>query len=163
MQIPVNQAINVLGSEKFSLSQIQNLLMRYHFLDTISHMKPDAINGRIDTISGDPRARSTVDNLALLSTTSPRPWLAIRKMLRWFHAGAVLVTLSVLLDALEYTNDVLNATPSGLALTAGKRELVEAPFYDCIRQESSSWSFYEIILGLSFTDSFSRTVKLLPR
>ena len=132
-QIPVDLAKNVLGSGKFSRSQIQNLLMRYHFLDTVSHMKPDAINGRIDTISADPRTRSMVDSLAIIYTTSPRSWLAIRKMFRWFHASELLVTLSVLLDALVYTNVILNAIPSALELTAGERKLVEAAFYDCVK------------------------------
>ena len=96
-------------------------------------MKADAINGRIDTVSANPRVRLMVDSLALIYKTSPRSWLAIRKMLRWFHASEMLVTLSVLLDALVYTNGILNAKPSDLALTTGEPKLLEAPFYDCIK------------------------------
>ena len=132
-QIPIDLAFNVLQSGNFPLFQIQNLLMRYHFLDTVSHMKPDAINGRIHTMTADLMARSTVDSLALMYTTSPRPWLKIRKMLQSFNASDILVTLSVLLDAFMYTNDILNAIPSVFALAAGERKLVEAPFYDCIK------------------------------
>lgn len=132
-QTPMDLAVNVLASGSFSLPQIQHLLLRYHFLITISRMKPDAINGRIDTVTADPRARSTVDSLALIYTTSPRPWLEIRKMLRFLNASEILVTLSVLLDALVDTDDLLNAKPSTLALTADERKLVEEPFYDCIK------------------------------
>ena len=136
--------------------------MRYHFLDTVCYMKPEVINSRNETICAW-SPRSTLDSLALNHTTSPRPWLAIRKRLRWFQASVQLVTLSVLLDALLYTNDISNAIPRGLALTAGERNLVEAPFYDCINARKLVMVLLERRSGLSFTASYPRTVKLLAR
>ena len=95
-------------------------------------MKSDVIKSHIDSICAEPLTGSMVDRLASIQTTTPRPWLALRRKLRGLQISVLHAVLNVLSEALLYTNDISHAKPSELALTPDERNLIEAPFYDCI-------------------------------
>ena len=133
MQFPSILAAGGQTSTTFSGIQLQALMMRYHVLDTIALMNPDVIKSRMDSICTEPPSRSLADSMASIHTTTPRPWLAIRRMIRECHPSVLHAILNVLSDALLRTNDILHTESREYALTDGERKVLEAPFYDCIK------------------------------
>lgn len=132
IQLPSNITATTQASRTFPRFQLQVLIMRYHFLDTISLMKPDVIKSRMDSICAKAPTGSMMDDLVSVHTRTPRPWLAIRRMSQDLGTSVLHTILSMLSDALTCTSNISHAKPSELALTAGERKLLEGPFYDCI-------------------------------
>lgn len=132
MQLRFELAANE-QSRTLSRIPLQALVRGYHILDTISLMKPDAINSRMDSICAGALTGSVEDSLTSIHTTTPRPWLAIRRMLGVVHTSVLHSVLSVLSEALCCTDLISRAkTSEMLELTADERKLVEAPFFDCV-------------------------------
>lgn len=117
------------GKSRF---QLQALIVSYHVLDTISLMKAEVIQSRMNSIFAQPPTGSLAEILVSIRTTTPRPWLAVRRMIPDLPTSVLYAILNILSDALLCTNNITQAKLSESALTAGEHKVMWEPFYDCI-------------------------------
>lgn len=119
--------------ENLAKFPLRNLLSKYRVLDAVSHLKAEVINECLDLIYAEPPSRPLAENLASIYLNPPRPWLAIRGMIRKFHTDVLHGILEVLSDAIVCTDYVLLHSSSHQILTVSEQELASDILFDCIR------------------------------
>ena len=75
---------------------------------------------------------SITESLALIHETTPRPWIAIRKMFPHFHTDFLHTVLDWLLDALTCTDKVLNHPSTEPLWIHTEQTLVKRPCCNCV-------------------------------
>lgn len=112
---------------------LRNLLSKYYILDAISGTTPEVINNCLDLMYAEPPIRPLADRLVSVYLSTPRPWLALRGMIRNFFTDVLHTTLDILSDALVCTDHVLLHTLSNPVLTIREQELASPYLFTCVR------------------------------
>ena len=114
-------------------SDLRTLLAKYDVLDNISGSDLYTMNNGFDSICAESSQRTLFESLAFLYSSNPRPWLAIRKMVRSLKAEVLHKLLSFLSDIQMCSDGVTGDSHSSPTLVASRQGLGGRDLFQCVR------------------------------
>ena len=119
--------------QPYGATPLRTLLAKYYLLDAISQVKVENVNSCFDVVHAEPPIRPLAESIAWLYVKPPKPWLAIRRMIRNVYTDVLHDILDVLSDAKLYTDYVLFHTSARPTLGPLERQFACPALFDCIR------------------------------
>lgn len=96
-------------------------------------MNADEISNKIYFIYAELNTESLSQSLTCVYELTPRPWLAIRKILPHLEEEVLYLLLDALQDVTIWTEEILNHSTAKPTLTDSERTTLMPDFYHCIR------------------------------
>ena len=117
----------------YGATPLRSLLGKYYLLDAIAQIKPENVNSCLDVVHTEPPIRPLAESVDRLYAMPPKPWLAIRRMIRNLYTDVLYDILDIISEAKLYTDYVLFHTSSRPTLGPIEQKFACPALFDCVR------------------------------